>query len=143
MTELLLGNDVTEDGSVVNELLAKARLAGRFEWQENCGVHSLVYTGNPKGRLYEIKLNNPFFPSFLRFPSAGKQVDAQTYEPYAKFRLMHDGVEQMRTISAAELMAKLPSLEAITERCALFEIGLAYHIGDKLVSDVALYSKRA
>ncbi len=55
MTELLLGDDVDQE---VTKLLAKARLAGRFEWRDNCGIHSLVYTGSPRGRLYELKLGN-------------------------------------------------------------------------------------
>lgn len=139
MTELLLGNDVDPE---VTKLLAKARLAGRFEWQENCGIHSLVYTGNPSGRLYEFKLGNPFSPSFLRFPSAGRQIDLESNEMYAQFRVSHGSVEQMRNISAAELLARLPILEIIRGKCNLFEVGLAYHIGNDLVSDVALYSKR-
>ncbi len=150
MTELLLGNDVEGNSSLLDEFLAEAKIAGRFEWRENCGTHArencgthaLIYTASPRGRLYEIKLGSALSPAFLRFPSAGNQIDIQKYDQHARFEIPHDSVEHMKEASLADLVAKLPSLETIRGKDPVFEMGLAYHIGKRLVSEVSLYFRR-
>lgn len=142
MAKLLLGNDVYGNSSLLEEFLAEAKIAGRFEWQENCGNHALIYTASPKGRLYEIKLGNPFSTAFLKFPSAGKQIDIQEYDQHTRFEIPHDSVERMRDASLASIVAKLPSLETIKGKNPVFEMGLAYPIKGKLVSEVSLYFRR-
>lgn len=142
MDKLLLGNDVKGNPSLLEEFLASAKFAGRFEWRENCGVHSLIYTGRPRGALYSLRSNNAFSPSFLLFPSAGNQIDIKEYDKEASLRIRYQSIEQMRGASLAEIVAKLPSLETIRGKDAVFEMGLAYHIGDQLVSDVDLYFRR-
>ena len=142
MTKLLLGNDVEGNSSLLEEFLAEAKIAGRFEWQDNCGIHKLIYTASPRGRLYEIRLGSALSPAFLKFPSAGNQIDIQKYDQHARFEIPHDSVEHMKEASLADLVAKLPSLETIRGKDPVFEMGLAYHIGKRLVSEVSLYFRR-
>ena len=141
MTELLLQRDTIDREAGVAEFLALAQPLGRFRWVEECGIHALVFTGNPADGLYKLKVN-PFADSSLSSPLPGKMVEAGEYNDYAKLRLNHAGVTEFRRKSIADVISELPSLEAISGRCNGFEIGLAYHIGTKFVSEVTLYSRR-
>ena len=141
MTELLLQRDTIDREAGVAEFLALAQPLGRFRWVEDCGIHALVFTGNPADRLYKLKFNDPSKGSFLSSPLPGKMVDAREYADYAKLRLNHRGLTEFRNASLAELISELPSLEIVRGKCTGFEIGLAYHIDDKLVSEVTLYSR--
>lgn len=143
MTELLLPQDKVVAVSPALEFLDKAPLFARFEWVENCGIHALVHSGKSGSRLYQIVVNSPSSEGFISNPSAkGKEIDLGAFVKYGQVRISHPSVQDFRRLSAEGLVAQLPALEVFSGRCHGFELGLAYHIRNELVSEVSLYSKR-
>lgn len=125
----------------VNDFLARAIPLGRFGWRDYGEIHALVFNANPKQSLYKIKVGDPSSNSFLLCASAGEIVDVRNFLPIVKERIKYSGIDEAREASLRDIVGKL-QLDDKTEGCAAFEISLAYHIGDNLVSDVNLYSRR-
>jgi hypothetical protein len=142
MTELLLGKDVEEQEAGIKEFLARAVPIGRFKWVDDGDNHFLIRTQDSRANLYAVKTQSPFARSFLMNQFADKPLDPRDYIQLDNFRISYDNRDDMMDTSLADIVARLPSLEVIKGRLNAFQVGIAYHIGNQLVSDVALYSKR-
>lgn len=144
MTELLSPKDSIVVASPTLEFLAQAPLFARFEWVgEESGIQALVHSGKSTSRLYQIAVKDPSAEGSISSPVAvGKEIDPGAFVKYAQVRISYPSVQDFRTISAKSFVGKLPALEVFSGRCQGFELGLAYHIDDKLVTEVSLYSRR-
>lgn len=151
MTELLPQSGTIVGYSPASEVLAIAPLFGRFGWRENCGIHALIHTGNSADRLYPIKFFNLSSEGSISNPLPGRQpIDSNAFTKYTQVRITHPSIPEFRRLSAEGLVEQLPALEVFKGKCHGFELGLAHHIKEiiqgktveRLVSDIALYSRR-
>lgn len=142
MVKLVLGNDVEQQEVAIKEFLAQAVPIGRFKWADDGHHHVLVRTQDSRANLYTVKGQAPFAKSFLMNQFADKLLEFRNYVHFGDFRISYDNRDQMMEASLADIVARLPSLEVINGRLNAFQVGIAYQIGNKLVSDVALYSRR-